>query len=181
MVEIDLHYPPYLHSSHNDLTLEPQKLRNNPDWLSFYALPFGLKPSTAKLVETSFDKLNCVCLFRYLQFYVQRGLQVKTLHKVLQFKQSSWLGKYISKNTSKRKGATSVFGKNFYKLMSNACFGKIMENLRNRHVIKFVVDEMQAKKVTLKPNFQPFIIIKQDLVSVHLTKTSTVWKKTTPL
>ena len=90
MVEIDLHYPSFLHSSHNDLPLAPQKLQINPDWLSSYALSFGLKPSgTAKLVETLFDKLNYVCHFRNLQFYAQQGLEVKALHKVLQFKQSS--------------------------------------------------------------------------------------------
>ena len=168
MVEIDLHYPSYLHSSHNDLPLAPQKLQINPDWLSSYALSFGLKrSSTAKLVETLFDKLNYVCHFRNLQFYVQQGLQVQALHKVLHFKQSSWLGEYNSKNTSMRKGATSDFEKNFFKFTSNACFGKTMENLRNRPVIKFVVNEMQAKKVTFKPNFKSFNI-NQDLVSVHL-------------
>ena len=50
MVEIDLHYPSFHHWSHNDLPLAPQKLQINPDWLSSYALSFGLKPSgTAKL------------------------------------------------------------------------------------------------------------------------------------
>ena len=182
MVEIDLHYPSFLHSSHNDLPLAPQKLQINPDWLSSYALSLGLKPSgTAKLVETLFDKVNYVCHFRNLQFYAQQGLEVKTLHKVLQFKQSSWLRKYISKNTSMRKRATSDFEKNFYKLKSNACFGKTMENLRNRRVIKFVVNEMQAKKVTFKPNFKSFNIINQNLVSVHLTNTSILWNKPTPV
>ena len=84
MVEIDSHYPSFLHSSHNDLPLAPQKLQINPDWLSFYAFSFELKPSgPAKLVETLFDKLNYVCHFRNLQFYVQQSLEVKALHKVL--------------------------------------------------------------------------------------------------
>ena len=56
-----------------------------------------------------------------------------------------------------------------------------MENLRNRRVIKFVVNEMQAKKVTFKPNFKSFNIINQDLVSVHLTNTSILWNKPTPV
>ena len=97
---------------------------------------------------------------------------------MLQFKQSGWLGKYISKNTSMRKRAISDFSN---MLMSNACFGKTMENLRNRRVIKFVVNEMQAKKITLKPNFKSFNIINQDLVSVHLTNTSILWNKPTPV
>ena len=59
------------------------------------------------------------------------------------------------------------------------CFGETVENLRNRRVIKFVVNEMQAKKVTFKPNFKSFNIINQDLVSVQLTKTSILWNKPT--
>ena len=46
-----------------------------------------------------------------------------------------------------------------------------MENLRNRRVIKFVVNEMQAKKVIVNPNFKSFNIINEYLVSVHLTNT----------
>ena len=85
MVEKDLHNPSYLHSLHNDLPRAPQILQINPDWLSSYALSFGLKPSsTAKLVATFSDKLNYVCHFRNLQFCVQQGLQVKALHEVLQ-------------------------------------------------------------------------------------------------
>ena len=123
MVEIDLHYPPFLHSPHNDLPLAPQKLQINPDWLSSYALSLGIKPSgTAKLVETLFDKLNYVCHFRNLQFYVQQGLEVKALHKVLQFKQSSWLRKYISKNTSMRKRATSDFEKKLLQVIVQCVF-----------------------------------------------------------
>ena len=152
MVGIDLHYSSFPHYSHNDLPLAPQKFQVNPLWLSSYAFSFGLMPSsTAKLVKTSFDKLNYVCHLRNLKLYVQQGLQVKVLYKVLQFKKSSWLGKYISKNTSMRKGVTSDSEKNFYNIMSNTCFGKTMENLRSRRVIRFVVNEMQAKKSPSNP------------------------------
>ena len=94
MVEIDFHYPSFLHSLHNGLPLAPQKLQINPNWVSPYALFCGLKPSSAaKIVATFFDKSNYVFHFQNLQFYVQQGLQVKVLLKVLQFKQNSWLGR----------------------------------------------------------------------------------------
>ena len=79
-----------------------------------------------------------------------------------------------------RKGATADFENNFYKLISNACFGKTMENLRNQSVIKLVVIEMRAKKVTFEPNFKSFNIINRNLVSVHFTNTSIVWNNSTP-
>ena len=64
--------------------------------------------------------------------------------------------------------------------MSNACYGEAMENLRNRRVIKFVVIEMQAKKVTFKHIFKSFNI-NQYLVSVQLTNNFILWNKSTPV
>ena len=92
MVEIDLHCPFCLHPLQDDLSFASQKLQINLDWLSSCAFSFGVKPSSiAKLVETLFGKQNFNCHFRKFQLYVQRGLQVKALHKLWQFKQSSWL------------------------------------------------------------------------------------------
>ena len=54
-----------------------------------------------------------------------------------------------------------------------------MEIVRNRHIIKFVVNEKQAEQFKFQPNFKSFNIINQDLVSVHLTSTSILWNKLT--
>ena len=134
-VEVDIAYPSSLHDSHNDLPLAPEKILIRKSRLSPYAQSFNVKlPSEGreKLVETLLDKNRYVCHYRNLKFYVNQGLKVRKLHSVIQFRQSKWLGDYISKNTIMRKQATNDFGKKFYKLMSNACFGKTMENLRNR-------------------------------------------------
>ena len=76
--------------------------------------------------------------------YLEQGLQVLALYRVLQFNQSDWLRPYTEKNTTMRKQAKTAFEKNFYKLMSNACFGKTMENKRNRKNIQFVSEESKA-------------------------------------
>ena len=80
-----------------------------------------------------------------------------------------------------RKQATNEFEKNFYKLMSNACFGKTMENLRNRRLIKFVQNETQANSLSFKPNFKSFNIINANLVSVVMNNTKILWNKPTPV
>ena len=113
-VEIDLEYPLHLHDHHNDLPLALEKLQTKTEWLLGYAKSFGIPASrVAKPVETLFDKNFYICHFRNLNFYVEKGLTVKRLHRVLQFTQSCWLGNYIYKNTALRKKAKTDFDKKF--------------------------------------------------------------------
>ena len=134
-----------------------------------------------KLIETLFDKHNYVCHYRNLKFYLKHGLKVKRLHRVLQFRQSKRLGEYISKNTVMRKQAGTDFEKKFYQLMSNACFGKTTENLRNSREILFVSSKEQAQKHLQKPNFKGFQIIHDNLVSVAFSPNKTFRIKPTPV
>ena len=65
--------------------------------------------------------------------------------------------------------------------MSNACFGKAMEILRNRTLVNFVQNETQANSVSFKPNFKSFNIINASLVSVVMNNTKFLWNKSTPV
>ena len=65
--------------------------------------------------------------------------------------------------------------------MSNACFGKTMENLLNRREIDFVNDKKQAEAYFQKPNFKGFQIIHDTLVSVALSPDKIKWSKPTPV
>ena len=95
-VEVDLQYPSGLNDSHKDLPLAPKNLIVKVGWLSDYTTSFGYPTSgVAKLVETLFDKFFYVCQFRILKFYVEQGLTVTKLHRVLEFEQRCWLGTYI--------------------------------------------------------------------------------------
>ena len=80
-----------------------------------------------------------------------------------------------------RKQASTTFEKNFYKLMSNACFGKTMENKRNRKNIQFVSDEAKASKLTSRPIFKSFQIISENLCSVYFSVPNIRWDKPTPV
>ena len=51
------------------------------------------------------------------------------------------------------------------------------KNIRNRVDIKLVNDEKQAEKLTAKPNFDHCCIIKEEIVAIHMKKTSLVFDK----
>ena len=110
---------------------------------------------------------------------MKHGFVVDKIHRVCEFEQSKWLGVYIEKNTVMRKQATNNFEKNFYKLMSNACFGKTMETLRKRSVIKFLSNPQQAETYAQRATFKFFQIIRQVLVSVSFKNSYVVWTKPT--
>ena len=52
-----------------------------------------------------------------------------------------------------RKGAKNEFEKEFFKLMNNFVFGKIMENIRNHRDIKLVTRSEKRNKLVSEPNY----------------------------
>ena len=73
-----------------------------------------------------------------LKLYVRHGLVVEKILEFGLFKQSKWLEKYISFKTQKRNKAKNDFENDFFKLLVNAAFGKLLENVRNRLDIEFI-------------------------------------------
>ena len=184
ILEVDLEYQKELHALHNDYPLATETLKVKKEWFSAYQkdLIKKLKSSgleVPKLVPNLMDKERYVLHYRNLQLYVQLGMKIKEVHKILEFKQGSWMRPYIMKNTELRTKSKNDFDKDFYKLMNNAVFGKTMENVRNRVDIKLMrtSDEDKIKKYVAKPTFARSEIFNEDLVGVQNHKTKILLNK----
>ena len=108
--------------------------------------------------------------YRNLQLYLDLGLKLTKVHRVLEFDKSPWLKQYIDFNTEKRKNAKNSFEKDFFKLMNNSVFGKTMENLRKRVDVRLVTDEKKLLKLASKPTYVSSKNFNENLVAVHKIK-----------
>ena len=106
-------------------------------------------------------------------------MKLTKVHRILKFKQSDWLKKYIDFNTGKRKNAANSFEKVFFKLMNNSVFGKIMENLRKRISVKLVNNSKDYVKCISKPSFISQKIFSKNFVAIHEIKPVLILNKPT--
>ena len=79
-LKVDRKYPDKLHELHNYYPLAPEKL-----------------------------EIKYVLHYRNLQLYLLLGMKLTSVNRILKFKQSDWLKKYIDFNTDKRKNAANSF------------------------------------------------------------------------
>ena len=177
IIECDLEYPENLHDEHNMYPLAPEKILVEKDMLSPYCKEifdeFKLQKNTyKKLIPNLMNKQKYVLHYKNLQLYLDLGLKLKKIHRVLEFKQTNWLKDYIDFNTQKRTNAANAFEKDFFKLMNNSVFGKTMENLRNRCSIKLVTTKDQFLKWVAKPTFQRSVIYNENLTAILRIKES---------
>ena len=164
ILEVDLEYPENLHDLHNDYPFCPERVE--------------CKNRVEKLIPNLRNKTKYVIHYKNLIQCLKAGMKLKKIHRGIKFIESVWLKPYINKNTNLRTQAKNNFEKDFFKLMNNSVFGKTMENIRNRVNVKLVNTEERLKKLTAKPNLKsPPKIFSENLVSVHLKKTSLTMNK----
>ena len=96
---------------------------------------------------------------------------MKKIHRVIKFNQNAWLKPYIDMSTDLWKTAKNDFGKDFFKLMNNAVFGKTMENVRKHTDIKLATAEIRKNYLVSEPNYYPTKVFTENLLAIEKRKT----------
>ena len=119
ILEVDLEYPDELHVLHNDYPLAPGKLAVSYDMLSDYSKKIADEyrkqvGDVKRLISDLGHKTNHVVHYRNLQLYLSSGMKLTKIHKVLKFKQSNCMKKYIDFKAEKRTNAGNSFEKKLF-------------------------------------------------------------------
>ena len=163
ILKVDLEYPEKLHDLHSDYSLCPERVM--------------CKNGVEKLIPNLRNKSKYVVHYKNLIQYLKLGMKLTRIHSGIKFVESEWMKPYIDMNTELTTNAKNSFEKDFYKLMNNAVFGKSMENIKNRVNVKLVNTEEKARKLIAKPNYKSCKIFSENLISVHMKKTSLLMNK----
>lgn len=175
ILEVDLHYPDHLHDKHTDypLAVEKKEIKEeqicpvNKEFLKKHGEKFK---SSTKLVPDLNKKVKYVCSLKNLKLYLEQGLILTKIHRVLAADQSNFVKSYIDFNSSKRQAAKSDFEKDLFKLFNNSIYGKFIESVRKRTNVNAVRDEKSATKLISKPQFVGFNILDNEVTLVQTVK-----------
>ena len=162
ILEVDVKYPKELHDLHSDLPFLPKKMKSD---------------KCKKLVCDLRNKKKYVVHIKSLKQALNHGLNLKNVHRIIEFSQKAWLKPYIDMNTELRKLAKDDFEKDLFKLMNNAVFGKTMGNIRKHRDIKLVITNKKRNKLVSEPNYHTINYISEDLSIIEMNKTKVKMNK----
>ena len=162
ILEVDVSYPKELHNQHNDLPFMCERMEIN---------------GVEKLVPNLRDKKSYVIHIQASNQALQHGLRLDRIHRAIEFDQSPWLKTYIDFNTQLRMAATSDLEKDFFKLMNNSVFGKMMENIRKHRSIKLVTTEEKYLQTVMRLNFKSGVLFGENLMGCEMGKIKVLMNK----
>ena len=112
------------------------------------------KTKTEKLISGQNNKTEYMVHYRMLEFYVEMGVKVTKIHRVIKFKHDYICRDYIQNNTNKRAIAKTEAEKDVKKLMNNSLYGRMCMNPLHFLQSRFLHDEQKIMKSISKPTFK---------------------------
>ena len=135
------------------LALMPNKRKINDNELGYRERDGG-KARSEKFILDRNNKTEYMVHYGMLKIYVELGVKVTKIHRVIKFKQDYICRDYIQNNTNKRATAETEAEKNVIKLMNNSLYGIMCMNPLQFFQSKFLHDEEKLMKSVSKPSFK---------------------------
>ena len=157
-------------------------LHNSSDMLSKYCKEIADKyrvkvGDVKKLIPNLGRKTKYIFHYKNLQLYLSLGMKLTEIHRVLKFKQSEWMKKYIDFNTKKTINAANDFERHIFKLMINSVYGKIMENVRKIINARLVTNVEDFLKYTSRPTYIAYKIFDKNFAAIYEIKSVLILNK----
>jgi len=175
---VDLSVPERLHEKFSSFPLATESLNIFYEDLSPYSRDVlslfdgetkAKRYTSTKLTGTFLDKKKYVCHYRNLKYYLQQGLVLTHVHKVIEFSQTDVVRPFIEKVTKMRSESTSDFDSDTYKKVCNSTFGKWLQDKRKNIEVKIAKKETTAQKYIASPNYQSHRHLEGGLIAVFVT------------
>lgn len=174
ILEVDLIYPESLHEKHSNFPLAPEKMLVTFEDLSPYCqegirnTTKNIKYKSEKLCSTFRPRKKYAIHIDNLIAYLNWGLILIKVHRILIFGEADFLKPYIDLCTEKRIQSKNDFEKNLYKNLANSCYGKFLQDERKYVKVRINYNSWRLNKSIQCPSFQKFIIINENVtLTVH--------------
>lgn len=176
-LEVTLEYESEKNESHSSFPLAPFNMSIDKNTLSPYSrhcheMIKGRKKTykANKMCSTFTERNSYIVHSANLKFYLQNGMKLIKIHRVLGFYQEAFLKPYIDHCTRQRKMAKSEGRKNVFKLLNNSLFGKTSEDKRKHTECRVISSVKRAKQLLSEGKCKSFKIINPSLVVIFQVK-----------
>lgn len=178
--EVSLLYPESLHDKHNCYPLCPEKRAVHFNELSPFQKQIVRTSSMhyndkqTKLLAHFYPRENYIVHQDNLRFYLEQGIILTKIHRILTFLEKPWLSSFVKFNADRRQESLTTFHQKFFKMTNNAVFGRSCMNKRKRIELKLVKNQASARKFLRRPTFKFFNRITESLYTFALNPSSII-------
>lgn len=151
----------------NHITGRPCKLISDCFKLLYGGGQEERKYKADKLTSTFDTRVKYVVHYLNLRLYLHLGLKLRKVHRVVKFRQTFFVKKYINICNKQRRLSQTEFGKQLWKNWSNVIYGKTIERVRDRLECRFLRDPAKAEKIISSNQFDSVKIISENLAVVY--------------
>ena len=155
LLDDDAQYLEKIQDFHNDFSFLPERMTIE---------------NVKKLVANLHDKTKYVIHIKKLKQALNHGLVLKKVNRVIKCNKNAWLKPYIDMDIDLIKKPKNDFEKDFFKLIKNAVFRKVMENVRKHRDIKLVTTERRRNDLVSEPNYYTAKFFVEYLLAILMKK-----------